>query len=64
MGTAKDRGTTLTGIAVFLSLVTGGVALVAGLFCIILQLDFTGAGACFIAASLGFGLTANAMLRS
>jgi hypothetical protein len=64
MGTAKDRGTTLTGIAVFLSLVTGGVALVAGLSCIILRFDFTGAGACFVAAALAFGLTANAMLRS
>lgn len=64
MGTAKDKGTTLTGIAVFLSLVTGVVALLAGMTGIILQLDFTGAGACFIAAALGFGLTANAILRS
>jgi hypothetical protein len=63
MANPKDRGTTIAGITVFLGLVTGVTAFLAGLYAFIPNLDFAGAGACFIAAALGFGLTANAVLR-
>ena len=63
MANAKDKGTTIAGVTVFLGLATGVTAFVIGLLAVFLRLDFAGAGACFIAAALSFGLTANAILR-
>lgn len=64
MANAKDRGTTVAGITVFLGLATGVTAFVVGLYAVFHSFNFGGAGACFIAAALGFGLTANAVLRA
>ncbi len=63
MASAKDKGTTIAGVTVFLGLATGVTAFLVGLLAIFHSLNFGGAGACFIAAALSFGLTANAMLR-
>jgi len=63
MANAKEKGTTVAGITVFLGLATGVTAFLVGLYAVIPNLNFGGAGACFIAAALAFGLTANAVLR-
>ncbi|GMV94267.1 MAG: hypothetical protein AMXMBFR82_40450 [Candidatus Hydrogenedentota bacterium] len=63
MANASDKGKTLAGITVLLSLFTGVTAYIVGLLAVFYDLNFGGAGACFIASALSFGLAANAVLR-
>lgn len=57
-----DVGGTVPGFAVLGGLTIGVVAGAAGLLAA-LSSDFSGAGVCFAAAALAFGLVANAVYR-
>ncbi len=56
------KGEMIAGLAVACAMGTGFAAVVAALFAFF-SLNWVGAGVCFAAAGLSFGLVANASLR-
>lgn len=62
METGRRIGQSVGTVAVVGGVVTGFAGLVAGVFAF-LNGEAVGAGACFAAAAIAFGLVANAVLR-
>jgi hypothetical protein len=51
------------GLSVILGFIVGFAALLAGLLAVFNEYDYVGAGLCFIAAALAFGLITNSIFR-
>ncbi len=51
------------GLSVIAGFMVGFVAFLAGILAVINEFDYTGAGLCFIAAALAFGLISNSIFR-
>ena len=51
------------GLSVIAGFIVGFVALLAGLLAVFNEFDYIGAGLCFIAAALAFGLLSNSIFR-
>jgi hypothetical protein len=52
------------GLSVILGFIVGFAALLAGLLAVFNEYDYIGAGLCFIAAALAFGLITNSIFRN
>ena len=52
------------GIIVIGGFIVGIVALFAGILSVLNEYDYIGAGLCFLASALAFGLLANSILRN
>jgi hypothetical protein len=59
----KRYAITSAGLSVIGGFVVGFVAFLAGLLSLFNEFDYVGAGLCFLAAGLTFGLLANALFR-
>lgn len=62
MNEEQKSASSIVGLAVLGSLITGFVSIAAALFLFITS-EFVGAGVCLTAAALSFGLLVNAILR-
>ena len=51
------------GLSVLGSLIAGLIGMLAGLLAILNEFDYIGAGLCFLASGLAFGLLANSIYR-
>ena len=51
------------GLSVIAGFIVGFAALLAGLLAVFNEYDYVGAGLCFIAAALAFGLITNSIFR-
>ncbi len=51
------------GLSVILGFIVGFAALLAGILAVFNEYDYVGAGLCFIAAALAFGLISNSIFR-
>ena len=52
------------GLSVIAGFIVGFAALLAGLLAVFNEYDYIGAGLCFIAAALAFGLISNSIFRN
>lgn len=52
-----------SGLSVIAGFIVGFVALLAGILAVLNEYDYIGAGLCFIAAALAFGLISNSIFR-
>ncbi len=59
----EKRAASWAGMSVIGGLLVGFVSLLAGVFAIINEYDYIGAGLCFLAAAFAFGFLANAIYR-
>ena len=59
----KDSASLAAGLSVIGGFIVGVVAFLAGLLAVFLEYNYVGAGLCFLAAGLVFGLLANALFR-
>jgi hypothetical protein len=59
----KNPASSAAGLTVIGGFIVGVVAFPAGLLAVFNEYDYVGAGLCFLAAGLTFGLLANALFR-
>ena len=59
----EKRSPVWAGLSVFGGFVIGIIALLAGILAVFNEYDYIGAGLCFLAAALAFGMLANALFR-
>lgn len=59
----KNPASSAAGLSVIGGYIVGVVAFLAGLLAVFNGYDYVGAGLCFLAAGLTFGLLANALFR-
>jgi len=59
----EKRAERWAGLSVMGGYIVGIVGLLGGVFSIFSETDFVGAGLCFLASALAFGLIANAIFR-
>lgn len=59
----EKRAASWAGLSVIGGLLVGFVSLAAGVFAVINEIDYVGAGLCFLASALAFGFLANAIYR-
>ena len=53
----------LAGFGVFAGFFVGIIAFIAGILAMFNEYDYVGAGLCFLASALAFGMLANAIFR-
>ena len=59
----ENRTPVSAGLSILGGFVIGIIALLAGLLAVFNEYDYIGAGLCFLASALAFGLLANALFR-
>ena len=59
----EKRSPVWAGLSVLGGFVIGIIALLAGILAVFNEYDYIGAGLCFLAAALAFGMLANALFR-
>lgn len=60
----KNSASRAAGLSVIAGFIVGVVAFLAGLLAVFNEFNYIGAGLCFLAAGLVFGLLANALFRN
>ncbi len=59
----ESRSSVWAGLSILGGFLVGIIALLAGLLAVFNEYDYIGAGLCFLASALAFGLLANALFR-
>ena len=59
----ENRTPVSAGLSILGGFVIGTIALLAGLLAVFNEYDYIGAGLCFLASALAFGMLANALFR-
>ena len=59
----ENRSPVWAGLSVLGGFVIGIIALLAGLLAVFNEFDYIGAGLCFLASAIAFGLLENALIR-
>lgn len=59
----EKRSPVWAGLSVLGGFVIGIIALLAGILAVFNEYDYIGAGLCFLAGALAFGMLANALFR-
>ena len=58
-----NRSSVWVGLSILGGFLVGIIALLTGLLAVFNEYDYIGAGLCFLASALAFGLLANALFR-
>ncbi len=59
----ENRSPVWAGLSILGEFLVGIITLLAGLLAVFNEYDYIGAGLCFLASALAFGLLANALFR-